>query len=684
MGPALPDDLQKLITSKAEGNPFFVEEVARSLLESGMLESAAGAYVIHGSLEQLRIPDSVEEVILARIDSLKREPRETVQLASVIGREFARALLERIADPQARLDAALSELEALEFIYQTAYVPEVGYAFKHAITGEVAYSTLLHERRKALHGIVAASMEELYADRLPEHYGMLAHHYLEGEGWEKALQYLAMAGDQSFAVFANQPAAEFYSKALAVCERLGDSELRRSASLLQKRTDAHFNLRHYQETLDDLARWRDVAVKLHDVAMEGHILVNRGSCEGWHQTHDSAVTTLERALAFAEEHDLAPVRLRALSILILAYYDCQRMDEVRRALGSAIELAETVHPIGASAITQTARGVTMVPPTALAAMQFTLGLNAGSVLGWIAQFDGALALLDRYGEASASLPNIFARLNFSFVKALALGGKGDYDGALALLRNAVATCDRVGEHFFYARMLNTVGWIHGELQDFDGAIYWNQRSLLAARGWNPPAPDVEGNALANLADDFIALGRLEEAEECLRQIATMVEKRVPKDCMQLWRYTLHHYATYADLWLARGDWARALAAADECLALAEKTESRKYIVRARRARGLALLAEGKLSQAEDEMAAALPLAVEIGNPPQLWRTHAALGELRKAQHRPDDARYAYEDALRVIESVAAGLTDAQLRDTFLRSKHVQDIKVRADAAPVHA
>lgn len=683
LGPSLPDDLQKLIASKAEGNPFFVEEVGRSLLESGLLEHVAGACVMRGSVEQLRIPDSVEEVILARIDSLDREPRETVQLASVIGREFARPLLERVTDHRARLDAALSELEELEFIYETAYVPEVSYAFRHAITGEVAYSTLLQERRKALHRIVAASMEELYADRLPEHYEMLAHHSLEGETWEKALDYLEMAGDRSFAVFANQPAVDFYSKALAVCERSGDSKLRRIASLLQKCTDAHFNLRHYEATLDDIARWRDVAVKLHDVAMEGHVLVNRGSCEGWHQTHDSAVTTLEGVLTFAEEHDLAAVRLRALSILILAYYDCQRMDDVRSALDSAIELAATVQPIGASAMTQTARGVTMVPPGTLAAMRFTLGLNGGSVLSWTAQFDDALAFLDRYGEASASLPNIFARLNFYFVKALALGGKGDYDGALALLNNAVSTCDRFGEHFFYARMLNTIGWIHGELQDFEGAIDWNERSLQAARGWNPPAPDVEGNALANLADEYIALGRLDEAGNCLGQIATMVEKKVPKDCMQLWRYTLHHYASFAELWLARGDSGRALAAADECLALAEKTESRKYIVRARRARGFALLALSRLAEAEDEICAAVQLAHDVGNPPQLWRTYAALGEVRRAQGRTDEARRANEDALAVIESVAARLTDTHLRDTFLNSQHVLGIRAAAEAVLVH-
>jgi tetratricopeptide (TPR) repeat protein len=319
----------------------------------------------------------------------------------------------------------------------------------------------------------------------------------------------------------------------------------------------------------------------------------------------------------------------------------------------------------------------MVPPSALAAMRFMLGLNGAFLLAWTGRFQEALAFAERYDEAAASLPNIFAQLNYAFVKALALGGKGDYEGALALLREVVSTCERFGEHFFYARILNTLGWIYGELQDFDRAIYWNERSLQSARGWNPPAPDVEGNALDNLADNYIALGLVDEAEECLKAVAQMVEEKVPKDCMQQWRYTLHHYASFAELWLARGDCVRAISAADECLALADKMEGRKYVVRARRARGRALLAQGKLDEAEREIEAALSLAVEVGNPPQLWRTQAALGELRQSQGRPEEARRAYADASRVIDNVAAGLSDEHLRSTFLESEHVRGIKQEA-------
>ncbi len=272
--------------------------------------------------------------------------------------------------------------------------------------------------------------------------------------------------------------------------------------------------------------------------MEGQTLVNRGMMELWHETYEGGLAILENALAFANENDLDPVRLQAFTNLTMAYYDCYRMDDARRALDSAIELAERVRPASAAASSQSTLGIkldpsqkaTIIQPGTLVPMQYSLAINGGPFLILTGRFDDALALLDRYGDANAAMPNIFARLQFDFFQALALAGKGEYERALALLHEVVATCERFGEHFFQDRMLNTLGWIYGELQDFERAIEWNQRSLQASRGWSPRQPDVEANALANLADDFIALGRLDEAEERLREIAKMVEEKVPKDC----------------------------------------------------------------------------------------------------------------------------------------------------------
>ncbi len=201
----------------------------------------------------------------------------------------------------------------------------------------------------------------------------------------------------------------------------------------------------------------------------------------------------------------------------------------------------------------------------------------------------------------------------------------------------------------------------------------------AAVEQNRPDPEFENNARLNLGDSLMALGRLDEAEEQFRTVEQVARNPRPQDRWMLWRYSQHLFHSYGELWLVRGDHAKALAYADECLQLAEPSDSKKNIAKGRRLRGQALLAQGKLAEAEQELATALQIAKEIGNPPQLWKTHAALGDLRQAQGRADDARQAYRDALAVIDNVAAGLEDESLRETFLSSEHVQEIRRAAEA-----
>ena len=213
--------MRKLITSKGEGNPFYIEEVTRSLVESGVLTASNGSYALERPLDQVRVPDTIQEVILSRIDRLEQEAKEAIQLASVIGREFTARLLIRISDVETKLDDLLAELKQLELIFEKDYFPELSYMFKHALTHDVAYSTLLMERRKNLHRLVGAGIEELYADRLPEQYEALAHHYYEGQDWEKALEYLEKAGDKAVAAFANQDALDYYRRALEAADHVG-------------------------------------------------------------------------------------------------------------------------------------------------------------------------------------------------------------------------------------------------------------------------------------------------------------------------------------------------------------------------------------------------------------------------------------------------------------------------------
>ncbi len=218
----LPDGLQALIAGKAEGNPFFVEELVKSLREAGSLRPDGHGWLLTQRPEELIAPDTIQDVIAARIDRLPEGPKQALQAAAAIGREFSRRLLDRIIGAGARTETLLRGLTALELIYEKRVFPEFEYTFKHALTQEVAYGSLLVQRRKELHRLIAVAIEDLYGDRLAEQYEVLAHHFEKAEAWDKALKYLMRAADKAARAFATRDALALYDAAEAMADRLRD------------------------------------------------------------------------------------------------------------------------------------------------------------------------------------------------------------------------------------------------------------------------------------------------------------------------------------------------------------------------------------------------------------------------------------------------------------------------------
>jgi predicted ATPase len=217
----LPTELEALIVQKAEGNPFFLEEVVKSLQEVGAMKRVGDQYALTKPLEEIVVPDTIQDVLMARIDRLEEAPKYALQLAAVIGREFTYRLLDRLADFREPTEGYLQELKAIELIYQKGLYPELAYMFKHALTQDVAYNSLLIQRRKDLHRLIGCAIEELYVDRLVEHYEVLAYHFTRGEAWAKALDYLCKAANKAAQAFATRDAVALYDQALEMTDRLG-------------------------------------------------------------------------------------------------------------------------------------------------------------------------------------------------------------------------------------------------------------------------------------------------------------------------------------------------------------------------------------------------------------------------------------------------------------------------------
>jgi class 3 adenylate cyclase/predicted ATPase len=224
--------LKRLILEKTEGTPFFMEEIVQELVERGVLvHDGVGARLRLGSPAgqaslppDLHIPTTVQGVLAARIDRLAPEEKALLQQLAVIGREFPVSLLRQvITQPEEELYRLLASLQHKEFLYEQPAFPEVEYLFKHALTQEVAYGTVLQERRKALHERTAQAIEALYHERLEDHYSDLAHHYSRSGNTPKAVEYLQLAGQQAAQRSANTEAIRHLSSALELLRTLPDT-----------------------------------------------------------------------------------------------------------------------------------------------------------------------------------------------------------------------------------------------------------------------------------------------------------------------------------------------------------------------------------------------------------------------------------------------------------------------------
>ena len=218
------DPLKQLLIERTEGNPLFVEESVRALVETGALTGARGSYQLAHDLPAIHVPGTVQAILTARIDRLPPEEKRLLEIAAVIGKDFPLALLLAVADEnEETLRRGLAHLQTAEFLYETRLFPDLEYTFKHALTHEVAYGSLLHGRRRDLHARIVETMERLYGDRLGEQIERLAHHALCGEVWEKAVHYLRQAGLKAAARSALPEAQVWFDQALGALAALPES-----------------------------------------------------------------------------------------------------------------------------------------------------------------------------------------------------------------------------------------------------------------------------------------------------------------------------------------------------------------------------------------------------------------------------------------------------------------------------
>ena len=217
--------LEELIFAKTEGVPFFIEQLIKSLKDLGMIEKKENAFRLAKDIQHLNIPSTIQDIIMARVDSLPERAKEVLQTGSVIEREFSYPLINRVTGfPEKELLSHLSTLKDSELLYERGVHPESHYIFKHALTRDVVYDTILTRKKKKLHEVTGNAIEELYKNNLSEHYEVLAEHYFLGEIYAKAGEYSKLASRKAEKAASLNDAMAHTRKRITALERLPQTE----------------------------------------------------------------------------------------------------------------------------------------------------------------------------------------------------------------------------------------------------------------------------------------------------------------------------------------------------------------------------------------------------------------------------------------------------------------------------
>jgi class 3 adenylate cyclase/tetratricopeptide (TPR) repeat protein len=662
---ALPAELRTALMAKAEGVPLFVEEVTKTLLDLGVLRRENGGYRMVKGTAEVSVPDTIQGIIMARLDRLGEEGKRAVQLASVIGRQFVGRLLDRIADLRGELEGLLGELKSLEIIYEQGLLPEPAYIFKHAVIQDVAYQSLLVQRRKELHRAVGHAIEELYPDRVADHYEELAHHFWQGEEWTNALEYLIKSGERAAHTYANQSALDSYARALEAAARIQPPvPLRQVAAIHEQLSQLYIALSRYPEAIAEAERMAELARTAADRRSESAALAQLAFAH-WATLSADHVSHVERhageALGIAREVGDEQVVARSLHLLASVHQMRGDLEKAEATWAEALRISE------ASGFKSVA-----VQSRVLIAAQ----------LEWRGDFPRAIAALRRAEDEARDAWDGFHELLALSFRCKAHIGRGEHGEALAVITEGLNKARDRDNKFFIGRLENTIGWLHQELGDFHGAIEYDQRGVDIGR--QIKNGNVEISSLINLGFDHLQLGEPAKALALLEQTQRRAEAGFGA---HRWRWDMHVSVYLAEALIALGRPGDALPQIERALGGARATGSAKYIARSLALRGDIALAAGELTRAGDDLTEALGIAQHIGYPTLTWQCAHTLSRALVARAEanrgapPDLTERAYEMsrlAAATIESVAERLSDPSLATAFRSWNRVQAVQQELD------
>jgi class 3 adenylate cyclase/tetratricopeptide (TPR) repeat protein len=574
----LDERLEQLVLEKTEGIPFFIEELVAALKDHGIIAKKGDKYCLCRAIQEVAVPSTIQDVIMARVDALLEGAKALLQTGSVAGREFSHDLIRKVTDfSEEELCCNLSVLRDSELIYERGIYPKSNYVFKHALTQDVAYASLLDKRKREIHGKIAKALEGIYIDRLEELCEALAFHALRGEEWQRAYKYSRQAGLKAFSHSAYEEAQKYFEDALTALKKLP-----RERGRIEEEIDLRFSMRSALLPLgrnDEWGEWvrgaEPLAREINNDAKLANVLSYLSSLHWIHDRTPKAIEQGREALTLAERTRDFSTQVAAMLHLGIYYFtsgeyplQIKLHQELRRRLTG--EAAYQQH------------GLTSFP-AAWARGNIALGRAE------IGNFDGLQVIAGEALEIAERVENAFTLvITYSFL-GMAYLRLGKVEPALALLEKGHELCRSSKVQFVYPYAAGSLGYAY----------------LLA--------------------------------NEPMRALSVVEEGTQPSNLKgAVW--TVHPLTVLANIYRALGEAVLANETVLNALSFADEAEERGFEAWAMLVMGKIKAEAGRSEEAEEWYRRALQQASNLSMRPLAAHCHEGLGHLYLKSGKNEEAR----------------------------------------------
>ncbi len=583
-GQVVPE-LRELILSRSAGNPLFMEEFTHSLLENGSIEKKDKQYVLSRDVSEIDVPDTIHGIIAARMDRLEENLKQTMQVASVIGREFAFRILQTIIQMREDIKTNLLNLQGLEFIYEKSLFPELEYIFKHALTQEVAYNSLLQKRRKEIHEKIGQAIEQIYPERLEEFYEILAHHATAAGQKERALGYLIRASERAHRAAAYREEATLLMRAITIAEESGDKYVLPDLHARCGRAYAAIGLwGKAKPELEEALR----GLPSHAIEQQAEVMADLAIACFWLMDTPGLRDYSNKTLSIAKKVNRHDLESAAISGLAAA-------DGLEGQLSSSMEKYEI-------AITQSKRYGTRVSAHALEFYPLELY--------WVGKLDEAIERSREAVQMCRERGDSFVFMRALSNLAISLAARGRYTEALQIFEETQQFGREHDLGTALARCMVMLGGVHLELYDFTTAQAITEEAMDLAASFNFLPPII--SAKIDLLFNFARSGKVERTEALVNEVIDVVEQT---SGWHGWLWKIRFAQAQAEISLARGDGEKAIQFAENSLHQSQESGRIKYQAAALETRGKALvLMDKKRTEGIGDLQKAIQLVRPVQDP----------------------------------------------------------------------